>query len=295
MQVMPGSVAGSSSLTPDESGIQHKQSPEVKAFRKTAINVTFPGNGLTLNGWLYKPAGGGPFPAVIWNHGSERNPIAHPELGLFYTRHGYALFLPVRHGHVPSPGDYIEDVINRYAAEGHRPDQVEDFIVRQHELYNADVVAAIQWLKKQSFVDTDRIVVSGCSYGGIQTLLTAEKGLGLRAAISFAPGAMSWSNRKLQQREIQAVRNAKVPVLLLQAANDYSLGPSNVLGPIIKSKGAPNNAIIYPAFGTSRQEGHAGFASWQEGTAIWGDAVLTFMTGAGAGPETPNSPGQAQN
>src|SRR5262249_48078661 len=88
---------------------KHMQSEEVKAFRKTAIPVTFPSNGLMLRGWIYKPAGEGPFPAIIWNHGSEQNPTAHPELGLFYTKHGYVLFLPVRHGHNPSPGEYIQD------------------------------------------------------------------------------------------------------------------------------------------------------------------------------------------
>src|SRR5436190_10685647 len=89
-----------------EPAVPHVQSEEVKAFRKTAINVSFPSNGLTLHGWLYKPAGDGPFPAVLWNHGSERMPTAHPELGKFYTSHGYVVFLPVRHGHAPSPGEY---------------------------------------------------------------------------------------------------------------------------------------------------------------------------------------------
>src|SRR5437879_10139785 len=52
----------------------HTQSDEVKAFRKTAIPVSFPSHGLTLRGWIYKPEGNGPFPAIIWNHGSEKNP-----------------------------------------------------------------------------------------------------------------------------------------------------------------------------------------------------------------------------
>jgi hypothetical protein len=52
---------------------QHSQSDEVKAFRKTAVPVSFPSNGLTLHGWIYRPQGPGPFPAVLWNHGSERS------------------------------------------------------------------------------------------------------------------------------------------------------------------------------------------------------------------------------
>lgn len=265
----------------------HVQSPEVKAFRKTAINVTFPSNGLTLTGWLYRPEGAGPFPVVIWNHGSEKNPTAHPELGLFYASHGYVVFLPVRHGHNPSPGDYISDLVAKYKTEGHDQKQVQEYSIKQHEIYNEDVVAAVAWLKQQSFIDRNRMVVTGVSYGGIQTLLTAEKGLGLRAAVSFAPGAMSWGSPEIQKRETAAVLHARIPLFLLQAKNDYNTGPSEVLGPIIRSKGGLNTARLYPAFGTTHQDGHGGFACWQEGIAIWGDAVLAFMKAAGAGPNNP--------
>src|SRR5262245_53633067 len=36
--------------------------------------VTFRSNDLALIGYLFKPEGAGPFPAVLWNHGSERAP-----------------------------------------------------------------------------------------------------------------------------------------------------------------------------------------------------------------------------
>src|SRR5262245_35762083 len=32
--------------------------------------VTFPSDGLTLVGYLFKPLGPGKFPALVWNHGS---------------------------------------------------------------------------------------------------------------------------------------------------------------------------------------------------------------------------------
>jgi carboxymethylenebutenolidase len=261
--------------------LRHSQSDEVKAFRKTAVAVSFPSHGLTLHGWIYRPQGPGPFPAVLWNHGSEKNPTAHPELGKFYTSHGFVLFLPVRHGHAPSPGEYIQDVIEQYAAKATDRTLVAKKAVDLQEVYQKDVVAAIEWLKKQPFVDAERIAVSGCSYGGIQTLLAAEKGLGVRAFISFAPGAMSWANGELRQREIEAVRRAQAPLFLLQARNDYSIGPSEVLDPIIRSKGKLNRATIYPPFGTTAAEGHAGFACWEEGIALWGPDVLTFLGQAG--------------
>src|SRR4249919_2886255 len=48
--------------------------PALVAYRKTAENVEYPSGKLTLPGVLYRPAGKGPFPAVIWNHGSEKTP-----------------------------------------------------------------------------------------------------------------------------------------------------------------------------------------------------------------------------
>src|SRR5262249_26477292 len=146
-----------------------------------------------------------------------------------------------------------------------------------HDVYNADVVAAVSWLKDQTFVDPNRIIVTGVSYGGIQTLITAEKGLDVKGFVAFAPGAMSYANLALRERMQEAAKNAKAPVLLLQAQNDYSTGPSELLGPILKEKGLPSHNTIYPAFGTTNQHGHGAFATWSLGTAQWGPEVLAFM------------------
>ena len=50
------------------------------------------------------------------------------------------------------------------------------------------------------------------------------------------------------------------PVLLLQAQNDYSIGPSEILAPILKAKGPPSHSTVYSAFGTTNQHGHGAFA-----------------------------------
>lgn len=265
----------------DDASAKHAQSKEIKTFRQTAISVTFPSHGLNLHGWIYKPPGPGPFPAVIWNHGNELAPSAHPELGKFYTDHGYVLFLPIRRGHGESPGMYLGDVMDKYKAIATSKALLEKKEVDLQESHNGDVAAAVAWLQQRGYIDARRIAVSGVSYGGIQTLLAAENGLDCKAFIAFAPGAMSWDNPQLQKREAEAARRAHAPLFLIQARNDYSLGPSEVLGPIVKEKGGLNRAKVYPAFGTTLQEGDAGFACWEEGIAIWGGDVLEFLSAAG--------------
>jgi carboxymethylenebutenolidase len=236
--------------------------------------VTFQSNGYMLAGCITRPAGIGPFPAVIYNHGSEQNPrrCGPPELARAYTEHGYAFFAFQRHGHGQSPGAYIVDLEKKLRAGA--PDPAARIAL--HEDYNRDVAGAVAWLMQRPEIDRARVVMTGISYGGIQTLLTAEKGLGIRAFLPFAPGAMAWANPAIQARLEQAVRNAKAPLFLAQAQNDFSLGPSEVLGPIIRAKGAPNDAKIYPPNGTTHEDGHGGFAV-RSGIPTWSPDVFAFL------------------
>lgn len=251
----------------------HPNFPELASGQKRGEIVSFPGASRTLRGFLYKPTGKGPFKAVIWNHGSMTEPGSQQELAAFYNRHGFVFFMPHRTGHGRSSGTAIRDRLAEFrGSRGYRANQV-----RLLEADNADVVAAVKWLKAQPFVDPNRIVMSGYSFGGIQTLLSAEKGLGVSAFISFAPAAMSWRNTRLRNRLLRAVQNAKAPIFMLQAKNDFSTGPSETLGPAIRDKGAPNRAVLYPAFGTENRHGHRAFSTWDLGAKVWGADVLAFI------------------
>ena len=139
-----------------------------------------------------------------------------------------------------------------------------------------DVVAAFNYLKAQPFVDPQRIAMSGCSYGGIQTLLAGERDLGIRALVPFAPGAISWQqNQPLHGLLRRAVDNARAPVLLIQAKNDYDLDPSQVLSEEAAKKHKNFQSKIYPAFGSSHEDGHGKFCA--TATAVWGEDVLSFL------------------
>src|SRR5215831_5094000 len=79
-------------------------------------HVTFPSGDLTLAGYVYKPAGDGPFPAVLWNHGSEPDPGGRAEfdsVAAVFVPAGFVVFAPMRRGHSDSQGEYIRDAIER--------------------------------------------------------------------------------------------------------------------------------------------------------------------------------------
>jgi len=241
--------------------------------------VSFPRGEVTLQGWIYQPAGAGPFPAVLYNHGSEKTPGWFPPLGKFWTDHGFIFFVPHRAGHGRSPGAYIVDETEKFRAQEKDADRVRAYTIQLHERANLDVVAALAWLRDQPFVARDKCIVAGISYGGIQTLLTAEKGLEVRGFVTFSPAAMSWrGNPLLRDRLLVAVKKSPAPIFLLQAQNDYNLGPSELLGPELQRKGGLNRAKLYPVFGAKDNpaDGHGGFAV--RGSAVWGDDVLAFVS-----------------
>jgi dienelactone hydrolase len=243
--------------------------------------VSFPSGNLTLRGFLTRPDGRGPFPAVSWNHGSERHPGSRTSLAEFYASSGFVFLEPHRRGHGESPGEHFADGLEaRARSETDDPAafrrRVVDLVIELHELQLRDTIAALDWLRNQPFVDGGRVVVSGASYGGIQTMLAAEADAGAHAYVPFAPAAIAWdSSPALRERLLRAVSEAAAPMFLLQAENDYSLGPSEVLGWELRRKGPPSRAHIYPAFGGTPQDGHSGFAC--EGMGVWGVDVRGFL------------------
>ena len=78
-----------------------------------------------------------------------------------------------------------------------------------------------------------RLAVMGFSFGGIQTMLGAERGPGYRVAVNCSGAAQTWnSSPDLQRRLIAATRKAAMPVFFLQGQNDYGLVPNRVLIPL---------------------------------------------------------------
>jgi carboxymethylenebutenolidase len=224
-----------------------------------------------LRGFLYRPEGKGPFPAVIFNHGSERDPADMLDEAQFYVPHGFVLFAPHRRGQglSASAGEYINEAWVRARLA---PDALVELLDAQVD----DVAAAVAYVRALPDVDPDRVALVGCSFGGIETLLAAERSLGLRAAIDFAGAAMTWAKAPpLQERMKRAARGATVPVFFLQAENDFDTTPSRVLSGEMRSAGRPMRVHIFPPSGATAMDGHT-FCNGRRDPP-WGPEVLDFL------------------
>jgi len=241
--------------------------------------VTFKSGGLTLVGYLFKPDGSGPFPAIVWNHGSEKNPGGGPQFSTvasIFVPAGYVVFAPMRRGHSDSEGEYITDAVERETAQrGARAgQQLSARLLETSQL--DDQLAGLAFVTQQPFVDANRLVVAGCSYGGIQTLLGAERNAGYRAAVSISPAALSWAgNPDLRARLKTAVTRIHIPVFLIQPPKDASLEPAHVLGPELLRRSPQNRVKIYPAEGPADEQGHC--FGGARGMHVWAADVLAFL------------------
>jgi len=233
--------------------------------------ISFRSGDLELKGFVWKPAGVGPFPALLWNHGSEKSPGTVESVGRYFVDNGYVFIVPHRRGQGRSPGPYIMNELNQAGSRGERGRLLVDL----HETHLQDQLAALQYLQALPYVDKNRIAVMGFSFGGIQTMLAVEHGPGYRAAVNCSGAAETWrGSSDLQARLTAAARKATMPVFFLQAENDYDLNPNRVLSEEVRKSGKPVEAKVYPAFGSGPREGHSFCV---RGTDIWGPDVVKFI------------------
>jgi len=96
--------------------------------------------------------------------------VPQADLARFYTAHSYVFFLRIVEDRSLLGVDYIQDLVAQVPPYERARRMVE---LQQADV--DDVIAGMTYLKSQPFVDPTRIAISGCSYGGIQTLLIGER------------------------------------------------------------------------------------------------------------------------
>jgi dienelactone hydrolase len=242
---------------------------------------------LTLAATIYVPEGNGPFPAVLWSHGSERLLKMHSRAGQAFNQRGYVWMVPHRRGHDASPGTYIlkllhlpepgtVEVLAPTDWTGWESDYSK-LVVALQETHLEDTLAALIYLRSLPYVDVNRIAVAGCSYGGIQTILAAERNLGLRAAVPFSAATLSWGpSPDLRGRLLRAASHIQIPTLIVQAVNDYDPEPPHLLARELQDNG--NAPTLYmPPFGDTAEQAHR---LCTHGVGLWSPTVFAFLASA---------------
>jgi len=249
---------------------------------------------LELQALLWRPAGIGPFPAVLFNHGSGHATSTPPgrrdqqarvtqamTLGPVFARHGYVFLALFRRGaglsagQGTNSGDRMDSAFAAAGQDGRN--RVQLAMLEADEA--SDALAGLGFLRGRPEVDPRRVAVAGHSFGGSLTLLVAERDSTLRAAIDFAGAANSWvGSRPLRDRLLTAVRRTTVPVFFIHAANDYSVEPGTSLAAAMERAGQPHRVKIYPAVGRTPDEGHSfvylDVAAWEPDVFAFLDAAM---------------------
>jgi dienelactone hydrolase len=279
----------------------HSQSPANSSYTE----VFYPSGNLRLHAYLYKPNGDGPFPVVIYNHGSRsgrpRRPEPNEYIGSLLTRAGYVVLIPERRGYGDSDGPtLLEDI-------GSNPGQR---YVARIEAETDDVFAAVDYLRTLPFADTKRIGIMGYSGGGSVTMFAIRRSTAFAVAVNQAGAAGVWNiNAQMRSALIAAAEKATTPTLLLVAQNDRTTDSITTLAEIFKKRGVPHRMVIYepftpqPAGGAvtvgipfNTAPGHEVFRA--QGMHVWERDVLEFLArylgAASTGAPTGADPARSQ-
>jgi dienelactone hydrolase len=242
--------------------------------------VVVPAGALTLHALMWRPEGNGPFPAVLFNHGSGPNP--EPEkpaaLGPVFARHGYAFLFLYRRGSGLSSdqGKCAEERMDAEQA-AHGEEARYRLQLRLLDEHLDDAFAGLAFLRKRPDVDAKRIAVAGHSFGAMLALLMVDRDSTLRGAVDFAGAANSWAESdELRARLTTAVEHTQVPVFFIHAGNDYSIAPGEVLANVMLGLDKPRRLEIYPDIGQSMDDGHD-FVYL--GVPVWESDVFDFLDG----------------
>ena len=235
---------------------------------------------------VFRPAGEGPFPLVVINHGTPSGDLARlraAELtsldrpARWFAEHGFIVLTMLRPGFGPSDGPFMERST---------PCANRDYVRDAHQ--TADVEAAIiDSAKALPGVDARRVVVVGHSAGGFGAVALADAPPpGVLGVISFAGGKGVDGNggvcsgvARLAHAGSVLGRANRLPQLWLYAPNDKEFPPS-VARPLYDAYRAgskpPVKFVDLPPVG---DDGHLAFIGDPD---VWAAPVLAFLGELGA-------------
>jgi len=238
--------------------------------------VFYPSGAMKIEAYVYKPEGAGPFPVVIYNHGSrmqderEERPFAY--VGTMLRANGYVVVVPERRGYGKSDGVPFGKAVGE--------DRGTRFVARVQEETD-DVLAAMEFLKTLPYADQTRIGVMGWSFGGIISVFAASRSSAFQAVVDQAGAALTWDRSPEMQKALkEAAGKIRVPLLGMVAENDRTTESVRAVVREAEQHGMAAKVIVYPAF-TPRENagavapGHMLFG--REGWRIWEADVREFL------------------
>ena len=232
---------------------------------------------------VFQPNGPGPFPLIIINHGKDPGrPNLQQRDRFYYMAHafverGYAVMVPMRQGFANSTGRYRDHGCDM-TANGYT--QAED------------IMATLAYARGQKWVDADRIVVAGQSYGGLATMALGTEALqGVRGLINFAGGlrddsnGCGWRSALVSAFAEYGAQN-KIPSLWMYGQNDSLFGPELVarMHDAFAQAGGHAELVEYAPF---KRDSHGMLAS-RDGQKVWLESTMKFLGSVGMPTEVVN-------
>jgi dienelactone hydrolase len=248
-----------------------------ETIRPVYETVFYKSGDLRIQAYLYKPAGEGSFPVVIYNHGSrrghERDSVPFQYVGNLLLQRGFGVLVPERRGYGQSDGAQYSEEIGF---------DVGSRFIERLQAETGDVLASLDYLKTLPWVDQNRLGIMGWSFGGIVTMFATSRTDRFRAAVNQAGGSLTWPNSAALQKALKdATQKTKIPVLLMAAKNDRTTDSITELAKILDKNQTPHKMILYDPFKPAQNPGniapgHLIFSF--SGYTIWQDDVRNFFT-----------------
>lgn len=226
----------------------------------------------SLQTTVFRPDGDGPFPLVIINHGKDSGDPRSQGRDRFlfmataFVKRGYAVMVPMRQGFASSTGTYANFGCNMTA---------------NGMAHASDVMDTIAFARTQAWIDADRIVIAGQSYGGLATIALGTRSIkGVRGLLNFAGGlrddgnGCDWRGELVRAFGIYGEHN-KIPSLWMYGINDSLFGPDLVARMHSAFTGSGGRARLHE-FGIFKRDSHGMVAS-RDGEKIWWKEAETFL------------------
>lgn len=253
---------------------------------------------LELQGYLYLPPASvktkGPYPLLVYNHGSEEFPNDKCAEGAYFAKLGYVVIVPHRRGHGKSTGKYLDE----YCTDGSGACKMKYLRKQLDDVKKAIAFAKGYEVDGKKVFDGKHMALMGHSFGGIVTMFLNQEDVGHQAAVNLSGASQSWEGNDDARAQMKtAAREAVKPVYYLEPLNDHSIEPTFYLAEVAGKACRVYQTAIFPTVdanddGDTNMEDYKGdwdhdgkdfdprdaaHSKFSAATDLWGPTVHEFM------------------